>query len=295
MSFLAADRDEPPRQIFPGQRVCVVPRPQVDAALRQPATRQLTVVDAGYYPRARGHRRERERGTRDLVVLLCGEGEGELVVGDERYELRASHYAVLPAFVPHRYRSSAEEPWSIWWVHLRGADIGDLTRMLMPDGRAVTRLHSADRAVAAFDELLGLLERRLSPAHILASSGMAWQLLTRLAADRSMPADRSPLERAMRLLEERVDGTFRVDEVAAIVGLSASHLSALFRAATGGGPLHFHTGVKMARARELLDSTTLGIAEVAARVGYVDALYFSRQFRRHHGASPSEYRAQAKG
>ena len=68
-----------------------------------------------------------------------------------------------------------------------------------------------------------------------------------------------------------------------------------WRKATGGGPGAFHTSLKMARARELLDTTELAIADVAAAVGYADPLYFSRHFRRVHGMNPSTYRSQHKG
>jgi AraC family transcriptional regulator, arabinose operon regulatory protein len=280
---------------FAGQRVSVVPRPQVAQALRQPATRQLTVVDAGYYPSAFGHERRRDKGTRNVIVMLCVSGTGTVEVEGASFQMGPSSYAVLPAFVPHAYRSSQDRPWTIWWVHLLGAEIGDLTRILMRDHRPVVRIRSVDRAVALFDELLALLERNLSPANILASSGVAWQLLTRLAADSSLPNDGSPLERAMQYLENRVDGTIQVGELAALVGVSPSHLSALFRQATGSGPAAFHIAVKMTRARSLLDTTSLPVAEVAHLAGYADALYFSRHFRRHHGISPSTYRAQAKG
>jgi AraC family transcriptional regulator, arabinose operon regulatory protein len=284
-----------PPAAFAGQRVSVVPRPQVNVALRQPATRQLTVVDAGYYPLAAGHYRLREKGTRNVIVILCVNGTGTVEIGGTTYQMGPSSYAVLPAFVPHAYRSSTEKPWTIWWVHLLGAEIGDLTRILMHDHKPVVRIRSVDRAVALFDELLALLEKNLSPANILASSGVAWQLLTRLAADSALPNDGSPLERAMQYLENRVDGTIQVGELAALVGVSPSHLSALFRQATGSGPAAYHIATKMARARSLLDTTSLPVAEVAHLSGYADALYFSRHFRRHHGISPSTYRAQAKG
>jgi len=51
----------------------------------------------------------------------------------------------------------------------------------------------------------------------------------------------------------------------------------------------------MARARQLLDVTDATIAEIAHEVGYADAFYFSRHFRRHHGMSPSEYRDRDRG
>ncbi|MDT0268690.1 AraC family transcriptional regulator [Streptomyces sp. DSM 44915] len=284
-----------PPSAFAGQRVREVPPAHVEAALRQPATRQLTVVDAGYYPAAAGHLRRRDVGARDLIVLLCVSGHGQVDIGGVSHRLGAASYAVLPAFVPHRYQSSDDVPWTIWWAHLRGAEIGDLTRLLVREGQPVAAVRSLDRAVALFDELLSLLERRPSPAQVLAASGVAWQLLTRLAADRALPGDASPFERAVRYLEARVDGTIQVGALAELVGVSASHLGALFRAATGSGPAAFHTGLKMARARTLLATTTMPVAEVARAVGYSDPLHFSRRFRQHQGLSPSAYRDRAGG
>lgn len=202
---------------------------------------------------------------------------------------------VIPAGAAHDYRSSTDDPWTIWWMHVRGTDAAELTGALLGVPRPVARLRAVDGVVALFDELVGHLERRPSPAQLLAASGVAWHLLARLAADSILPAEGSPLERAMRFLETRVDSNIQVAELAGMVGLSPSHLSALFRRATGGGPGAFHTAVKMARARSLLDTTPSTVTEVAAAVGYGDPLYFSRHFRRVHGMNPSTYRAQRKG
>ncbi len=97
----------------------------------------------------------------------------------------------------------------------------------------------------------------------------------------------------MRYIDERFDGSIRVTDLAAMVGVSASHLSALFREATGGGVLAYVTSQRMAAARGLLDASDLRINDVAFAVGYTDPLYFSRQFRKAHEMSPSEYRASS--
>ncbi|PWQ88331.1 AraC family transcriptional regulator, partial [Enterococcus faecium] len=49
---------------------------------------------------------------------------------------------------------------------------------------------------------------------------------------------------------------------------------------------------RMAEARALLRGTDLSIGEVARRVGMADQGYFTRQFRRVHGASPRVWRDQ---
>ncbi|MNC67478.1 Arabinose operon regulatory protein [compost metagenome] len=51
--------------------------------------------------------------------------------------------------------------------------------------------------------------------------------------------------------------------------------------------------MRMDKAKNLL-SGTLTIDQVASSVGFNDALYFSRQFRKFSGMSPSEYRSMLR-
>ncbi len=81
-----------------------------------------------------------------------------------------------------------------------------------------------------------------------------------------------------------------VTDLAHHVGLSPSHLSALFRERTGQSILQYQTSLRMSRACELLDLTDAPINIIAREVGYDDALYFSRYFHTHQGMSPSAYR-----
>jgi transcriptional regulator GlxA family with amidase domain len=179
-------------------------------------------------------------------------------------------------------------------MHVRGSAAVELCTQVQ-SGTAPTHVHSVARIVALFDDLVSTLEGRTSPLHVMAASGLAWHLLTQIAADRALPQAGSPLERAMSILEGRVDSSIRVRELAARVNVSPSHLTALFRESTGGGPAAFHTRQRMARARTLLDTTDLSVGEIARAVGYADPLYFSRHFRRIHGTSPSSYRNDGKG
>jgi AraC family transcriptional regulator of arabinose operon len=50
----------------------------------------------------------------------------------------------------------------------------------------------------------------------------------------------------------------------------------------------------MGQAGQLLRLTGLGIAEVAAEVGYDDPFYFSNRFHRYSGKSPTQFRQQKK-
>lgn len=277
---------------FEHQRLCVVPRPMVETALAHPVTRRLVVTDAGYFPDARDHVRVRPHGAEEAVLMVCLTGAGWVQVNGEQVTVRPSTYVLIPALAPHSYGASSAHPWTIWWLHFRGAELPDVAAMLGVDQRpGVVPLRSVARIASLFDEIVTNLERGPTPAHLMANTGLAWHLLTQLAVDRALPDRGTPLDRAIRYLQERIDTTVRVSELATLVNLSPSHLSALFRRATGGGVTAYHLAMKMTRARALLDTTAMTVAEVARAVGYDDPLYFSRQFRRVHGDSPTGYRS----
>ncbi len=278
---------------FAGERLCVVPAPAVAQALRAPVTRKVVVTDAGWFPNARYHGRTRPQGIAETIVIVCTKGAGWIDLPGARHRLSAGMAAVIPAHTPHSYGATDDHPWTIWWCHVTGSDVADLVSATgTSTSRPLLRLRSVDRSVAILDEIVGHLERDQTPITLLAVAGAGFKLMTQLTIDQTLPQQGNPLERAMTYLAQRLDGQVRVSELATMVGVSTSHLTSLFRAATGGGVLAYHTALRMTAARTLLERSDLAINEVAAEVGYGDPYYFSRHFRRVHGMSPSAYRAE---
>jgi AraC-like DNA-binding protein len=249
------------------------------------------VTDVGYYPDAQDHRMNRTRGTDETVVIVCTAGTGWARVGDQVHQVTARNALVIPRGSAHEYGASATRPWTIWWAHLVGTDVAELVQtMEVTPERPIVPIRNVERAVALLDEILTVLERDQSPARLVTAAGAAWKLLAQTSADRVLPAPGDPLQRAMTYLAERLDGSVKVADLAGFVGVSPSHLTALFRRATGGGILAHQQALRMARARQLLDGTDARINEIAREVGYDDPFYFSRHFRRHHGVTPTQYR-----
>ena len=95
-------------------------------------------------------------------------------------------------------------------------------------------------------------------------------------------------------MENQLHRRLTMPELAAAVGLSAAHLTRLFRDATGLTPGAFLHNLRMTRARLLFERTTLSVAEVMAQVGVLDRSHFVRDFQRAHGMSPATLREQAR-
>ncbi len=82
----------------------------------------------------------------------------------------------------------------------------------------------------------------------------------------------------------------RVDEMAAIAGLSAGHFGRAFRRSFGVPPYQYVLAQRLARAQEMLVSSERPIAEIAAACGFGGPSQFGVQFQRAVGCSPRAYR-----
>ena len=91
-------------------------------------------------------------------------------------------------------------------------------------------------------------------------------------------------------IEERHNEPISLKDVARAMGLSPGHLTTVVRRKTGRTVLEWIGERRMAEARKLLVHTDLAVEKVGRRVGYADAHYFVRVFRRGHGATPLGWR-----
>ncbi len=283
---------------FPGQRMRVLPRPLVSKAMASSTTAELLVTDVGFFPRASSHGRARKNGAGQHIVIVCAAGRGTCTLPTGVHSVRAGQALAIPAGLPHRYEADSDDPWTIWWMHLVGRQVPDLLATIgaTPE-QPVFGLGDPARVVSLIDTIIRRMERDETMATLLASSGAAWHAMALLAADRRTISRQQadPIEATIEHLRSNVSTRVSLAELAGMAGLSVSHYSALFRRATGYGALEFQTRLRMGAARELLDTTDRSIASVASQVGFADPLYFSRQFHRIHGISPTEYRSHDKG
>lgn len=115
-------------------------------------------------------------------------------------------------------------------------------------------------------------------------------ILLLLAEQRHRPDTPDWLARAQQLLVEP-DG-FRTDiaDLANDLGTTASTLRRRFKAATGLSPRDWAINARLEWARGLLADSSLPINAIADQLGYRDIYFFSRQFSRHSGLSPTAYR-----
>ena len=105
-----------------------------------------------------------------------------------------------------------------------------------------------------------------------------------------MPAT-STVARFQALVEERFSSMHRVADYAGLLGLTPGHLNDLTKTATGRTASALIDARLVLEAKRLLAHSDTPAAEIATDLGFPDASYFGRFFRRHVAQPPGAFRA----
>ncbi|BEP28915.1 response regulator transcription factor [Helicovermis profundi] len=101
--------------------------------------------------------------------------------------------------------------------------------------------------------------------------------------------DNAVLE-SKKYIEKNYHKEITLDDVAERMAFSSYYFSKLFKQQTGVNFIDFLTKVRIDKSKQLLKETDLSMKYIANKIGYRDANYFSRVFKKNIGMNPSEYR-----
>jgi two-component system response regulator YesN len=81
----------------------------------------------------------------------------------------------------------------------------------------------------------------------------------------------------------------KIDEIARHVYVGYGRLCELFKRETGVTINHYMTDARIRRAKKLIDEGCRSVSAVSAQVGYADANYFGKCFKKKYGIAPGNY------
>ena len=262
----------------------------------------------------------------DPTVLFCGEGkplhghkigpsvhdyylihtvlagEGVFQTGHISHVCQAGDTFVIFPGSLFSYQADHKLPWHYVWVALQGgatakllSEIGITRDKPLLKSEDITEVHSIYEKIrfsfqqSAYPRLesleasgwlrllfhhFGTANRKYLPAH-----------------PQEMPdvIDRQ-IDQAIRWITLQFHQHISIDQMASTLGYHRAHLSKVFKQKTGLSPKQYLMKVRMEKAKELLTGV-LTIDQISSSVGFNDALYFSKQFHKWSGKSPTEYRS----
>lgn len=98
-----------------------------------------------------------------------------------------------------------------------------------------------------------------------------------------------------RYLQEHLSEEISLSVLAEEFHLNPQYISQLFKSEIGVGFLTYLTNMRLEKAKKLLVSTALSVAEIAEQCGYSDYRVFTKVFKKTEGITPSQFRRDFLG
>ena len=237
----------------------------------------------------------RPNGRRDYHILYITEGICYLTLSEEEVAVPAGSAIFFFPGEKQDYRFSAAVKSTSLYLHFSG----ELPKELLGEIKAQDRRIFFVGKSETLEELWRKLEKEYTlalPYSHEVSRGYLLSILSlllrriALSSDETSAASTEKILRVCRHMQNTLADDLPISVFAKLCHLSESRFTHLFREIIGKSPISYLTEARIQRAKELLEYSSLPIAEVGAAVGYSNPYYFSRIFKRHTALSPSEYR-----
>lgn len=289
---------------FKGERSIIVPASIVQDLKSDFFGKDLHITHIGYYPQADFHFRERKKEeVNQFILIYCIDGEGWFEVNGKKEQVKPHQFFVLPKGKAHKYGSNRSKPWTIYWMHFDGekaaffADGFDHPTSISPNSNS-----RIQERLQLFEEIFNTLSKNLSMNNIYYSITSLFHFLGSMKflgeyrdSVELITKKTDTIDEVIHYMHENIEHKLALDNLAGQAGLSTSHLSLLFHKKTSYSPLQYLNHLRIQKACQLLDFTDMKINQISPKVGFEDALYFTRIFKKNIGMSPKEYRELKKG
>lgn len=231
-------------------------------------------------------------------------GAGEFHTENAVYRLQAGSGFMIEPNQLVSYESSSSHPWRYRWLAFSGSGAQQLVREAgFTDKTPV--IHATDNRLIpeALKSILSIFGKQQEGTQ-LASLGYLLLILAEakqaFLAGTDLPAGEARIQRVVKQMIHYMASQYAypisIEGMCAGLGYNRAYLSRVFKKGTGMSPVTYLLKLRIDKARHLLrDRPDLSVEQISASVGLTDALYFSRQFKRFVGESPSSYRVSKGG
>lgn len=260
--------------------------------------RGLLAVAAGFAPKQKARPSRPSTSGEQALFIYCVKGRGWCEAAGQLHTVRQGDLLLLSPGTPHNFGPQASAPWTVHWVRAVGEHVPEYLRELaVQPQHPLLRGAEDPQLIRLFSEILRSLQRGAAFSNLLQASHTLAYLLALLVQKRqaAMPETGDAVQKvagAIIYMSEHLAQPMRVSTLARLAGLSSDYFAQLFKALTGCPPRDYLHLLRIHRACRLLQTTALGVKQIADQLGYQDQFHFSRQFKAFQGSSPTQYRSK---
>lgn len=230
------------------------------------------------------------QGREDYYLIYMKSGSMDVWLGDGVYRAKSGDVIIFPPHYHYRYTYSGGEQLTYMWVHFTGSYakrfLLEVMQTELPTAYSTCR---DSRIAGGFCAMFDIFESGGALRDRVLACALERLILTAAESRADSDSGRG-FEKSLRYIHSSYDRDIRIETLAAMENLSYSGYIKLFRQKNGMPPAAYIINLRMNAACDLLMNTDMSVKQVGIAVGYPDAHFFSRLFKKHTGKSPREYR-----
>ncbi|MBC8078960.1 MAG: helix-turn-helix transcriptional regulator [Gorillibacterium sp.] len=227
------------------------------------------------------------------------------ISGQGTLQLDGKSYAITPGvgfFVefpgPHRYFFDPDKSdhWEFIWIQASGNAAALFWRQIQRLLGTIVEFPRLSEPIQLLERLyMDTAEQGKKDKYLLSCKLYEWLMSILNIAERGkavnfLTADR--MEAVKSYIDLNLHRDLTLVGLAEFAGFTPSYFSRLFHQLEGLPPVVYLHRRRMEEAVKLLRHTDYSVGEIAARLGYDNANYFAKVFRKHLSCSPSSFRRQ---
>ena len=259
----------------------------------------LKINNCGYYRIHSGPDIEtpHPEGRNDYQLLYIAAGKGYFYFkGSETATVvTKGHMVLFRPKEPQVYNYYAEDKTDVYWVHFTGNKIEEyLDSYELPKDENVFFTGVSPDYPWIYNQIIRELQLQRANYEDVIKLFLHHIFLTinrYIKESQQIKNDTiNDIERAIHYFNENYAKPISIEQYAEEHLMSVNWFIHSFKSVMKGPPMQYITQLRIAAAKGYLENSTKTIAEIAAAVGYDNALYFSRIFKKRTGMTPSAYR-----
>jgi len=277
----------------------LIPKPLINQLALNILSRGLYPSSYGKYISANNHYTKRHNHT-DNLVIFCFDGKGQFSTPTCQGTINKGDVLFLPKGIEHQYKSSDNDPWSIYWVHIEGHLFEQFMDFIgVNSANLILNISNQTAFIDEFEQLLTTRNQSYQLSSFILASNIIKKMFALFTVNSPSKLEQLKqdfnLSKVTSFMEENISQKINLQQIADSLELSKFYFAKQFLQHTGVSPIRYFLELKIKHACKLLDESNISVKDVALQIGYDDPYYFSRLFKKIMGLSPTQYRQSQYG
>jgi len=231
------------------------------------------------------------------------DGKGEFNIQGQRFPVKPNDFVIINPQVEHTELSSPDEPLEYIVLGINGLSFSNLTPV-SEGGHPFSFFNLRDEQKDILRYLNAMVQEATSQSmsYELVCHNLLEILLIKILRHQHFDLEVGKQSKATKdisfikhYLETYYHESIQLEDLASMTHLSRFYISHSFKKEIGMSPMEYLIAIRIKESKILLRTTNYSISQVADIVGFTTPTYFSKQFRKSTGISPTDYREQYQG